>query len=197
MNRTPSIRLSNAASGLRLRGLAAALAAATLAGCVVAPPRHRDYGAPPPRAEPPAAAAPMYFYPERGQGEAQQDRDRYECYRWAVRETGIDPGMRPVQRTLAPSTGPVAREPGSAVAGAMAGAAVGGVLSSPRNTGAGLVLGAIFGSVLGAAAEENRAQSIERQQDARRRDWEARQAPVNDFRRAIGACMSGRGYAVR
>ena len=26
----------------------------------------------------------MYFYPERGQPGAQQDRDRYECYRWAV-----------------------------------------------------------------------------------------------------------------
>jgi hypothetical protein len=38
-------------------------------------------------------------------------------------------------------------------------------------------------------------------QDARRRDWQAREdarmQPVEGFRRAMSACMSGRGYAVR
>jgi hypothetical protein len=178
------------------RLVATALAAATLAGCVVAPPRQRVvYEQPPP--PPPAAAQPMYFYPERGQGDEQQDRDRYECYRWAVRETGTDPGMQPVQRGWAPSTAPVERNPAPVAAGAITGAAVGAIASSPRNAGAGMVLGAIFGGMLGAAASENQAQQQERVQEARRRDWEARQAPVEGFRRAMSACMSGRGYAVR
>lgn len=35
--------------------------------------------------------------PARAQTEALQDRDRYECYRWAVRETSTDPGITPVR----------------------------------------------------------------------------------------------------
>jgi hypothetical protein len=84
--------------------LALLLAALTLSGCVVAPrydspdgPRYRR--PPPAQAQAPAPApAPMYFYPMRNQSEAQQERDRYECYRWAVHQSGIDPGMTPHHR---------------------------------------------------------------------------------------------------
>lgn len=181
-----------------LRWGAAVLAAIGLAGCVVAPPREVHHGPPPrPVPEPMAAPAPMYFYPQQGQGEERQDRDRYECYRWAVRQTGVDPGMQPLRQAPAPEPAPVTRSAGPAVAGAATGAIVGGVVSSPRNAGAGMVLGALFGGMLGAAAEENRAQAVERAQDARARRWEANQVPLRDFHRAIGACMEGRGYAVR
>jgi len=63
-----------------------ALAGAMLMGCVVAPvaPPPSPRPAPPPPVHTPQgrspaatpASSPMYFYPERGQGEAQQDRDR-------------------------------------------------------------------------------------------------------------------------
>lgn len=33
----------------------------------------------------------LYVYPRLGQDEAQRDRDRYECYVWAVDQTGFDP----------------------------------------------------------------------------------------------------------
>ncbi|MEJ2691080.1 MAG: hypothetical protein P8130_14290 [Deltaproteobacteria bacterium] len=33
----------------------------------------------------------LYIYPKKGQSPAQQDTDRYECYRWAVKQTGFDP----------------------------------------------------------------------------------------------------------
>lgn len=166
-----------------------------LAACVVAPPRH--YRAAPPPPPPRPVEQTLYFYPTRAQSEAQQDRDRYECYRWSVRETGVDPGMRPLRQSAQPATVPVERDPGATVGGAMAGAAVGGIVSSPRNVGTGLVLGAVIGGLLGTAAEESRAQAEERRQEARRDNWEARQAPVNDFRRAMSACMTGRGYSVR
>ena len=185
------------------RRLRAAALVLPLAGCVVAPPREARYERPEPRREyrEPRQAAPLeqtlYFYPSRDQSEALQDRDRYECYRWAVRETGTDPGMRPVRQTAAPNTAPVVRDPGATVGGAVAGAAVGAIVSSPRHTGAGLVLGAIFGGLLAASAEEGRAQAAERRQDARREDWDTRQAPLDNFRRAMSACMSGRGYSVR
>ncbi|MCB1703638.1 MAG: hypothetical protein KDI17_02195 [Halioglobus sp.] len=38
-----------------------------------------------------AATAEVFVYPGKGQSAEQQDRDRYECYRWAVAQTGYDP----------------------------------------------------------------------------------------------------------
>ena len=189
----PARLAARAFAGLpyRPRLAVAGLTLLMLAGCA-APPRHVSRPLPPP----PVAMEPMYFYPEREQGAERQDRDRYECYRWAVRETNFDPGMRPVQRTPAPP--PVARDPGAAVAGGVTGAVVGAAVSSPRNVGTGLVLGAIFGSMVGAAAEESRAEAVEQARDARRAEWDARQqVPLSNFRRAMSACMGGRGYAVR
>lgn len=44
-----------------------------------------------------AAVAPvaeeLFIYPKDGQSEQQQERDRYECHRFAVRETGYDPTL--------------------------------------------------------------------------------------------------------
>lgn len=33
----------------------------------------------------------IFVYPNRGQSDEQRDRDRYECYVWAVEQTGFDP----------------------------------------------------------------------------------------------------------
>lgn len=182
---------------LPTRSLAALLLAATLAGCVVAPARH-----PPPRMQPPPAQpvqpamAPMYFYPERGQSEERQDRDRYECYRLAVRDSGVDPGMTPVSRPWSPPPPRATRDGADVVGGAATGAIVGAAVSGPRHAGQNAVIGAVFGALLGAAVQESRAQAAEaaaaRQAEAAAR---ARQ-PLNDFRRAMGACMQSRGYTV-
>ncbi len=207
-------------TGLQPRWIAALMLTVGLTGCVVAPPygyRHHRHEAvviapapirnppPPPMQPPPAAPAPsdaMFFYPERGQDEERQDRDRYECYRWAVKQSGVDPGMTPTRSAAPPpEVAPVRRDGGAVAAGAITGGAVGAILSGPRRGGEGMILGAIFGAAMGAAAEESRAQAAERAQAARARDWEAREAqrrvPLDGFRRAMSACMSGRGYAVR
>ena len=166
--------------------LGAALALC-LSGCVVAPPRPP---APPPMQSPPQQA--VYFYPELSQDEAKQDRDRYECYRWSVRETGVDPGMTPV-RSVPPPPRAAVRDGAEVVAGAATGAIVGAAVSSPHATGQGMVLGAIFGTIIGAAAHEARVQSAEQ---AYARRVSAQQVPMDNFRRAMGACMTGRGYRV-
>jgi len=165
------------------RALATLATAALLAGCATAPPPD----APPPPAPQPA----MYFYPELSQDDRRQDRDRYECYRWSVRESGVDPGMTPVRHVPPPRA--AVRDGGEVVAGAATGAIVGAVVSSPYRTGEGMVLGAIFGSLIGAAAQESRVQAAEARH-ARRLEYQ--QVPMNNFRRAMGACMSGRGYRV-
>jgi len=173
----------------RLSPLVSAVLALSLAGCVVAPPRAY---APPPPAMQPAPQPTVYFYPELSQDEAKQDRDRYECYRWAVRETGVDPGMTPV-RGVPPPPRAAVRDGAEVVAGAATGAIVGAALSSPYHSGQGMVLGAIFGTMIGAAAHEARVQSAEQ---AYARHVSAQQVPVDNFRRAMGACMTGRGYRV-
>src|SRR5947208_71871 len=38
-----------------------------------------------------AAQSQLYVYPLKKQSSEQQDRDRYECHRWAVQQTGNDP----------------------------------------------------------------------------------------------------------
>ena len=59
-------------------------------------------------------AQDIYAYPAKGQSQSQQDRDRYECHSWAVKQTGFDPSRA---QAAASDTHAVA-EPASATAGA-------------------------------------------------------------------------------
>jgi hypothetical protein len=192
----------------RLRRVAAgvaALTAAVLAAGCVAPPRHAYAHNEVSRTAPPSPP-PMYFYPERQQNEVAQDRDRFECYRWASRESGVDPGMTPVrqeppQRVASARADSRAdpRDGAPVVVGAMTGAAI-GAMSSPHHPGDNAVIGAIFGAALGAIAQESRAQAIEqsqsRHQQAAQSAAQASAMPFDNFRRAMSACMTGRGYRV-
>jgi len=47
------------------------------------------------RREPPAPPVEIFVYPQRGQSEAEQATDRYECHSWGVKQTGFDP-VRPL-----------------------------------------------------------------------------------------------------
>lgn len=42
-------------------------------------------------AAPASAGDDFYTYPRNGQSDERQARDRYECHRWAVGQTGFDP----------------------------------------------------------------------------------------------------------
>ncbi len=143
----------------------------------------------------------VYFYPTAGQNPAQQDRDRYECHLWAVKHSGFDPSLplpAPAPRVeVIPSPPPGHDTALGAVTGAVLGAAVG----SPRSTGEGAVVGAVAGAVIGAASDasrQERAEVVQRRYDQR---YDARTAQVErqaqDYRRAMGACLEGRGYAVQ
>jgi hypothetical protein len=151
------------------------MASLMLSACVATPPPvARTQG------EAPVTAEPMYFYPEKGQDDARQDRDRYDCYRWAVSQSGFDPGMTAV--TLPPSAPRItpSRDGSQVAAGAVTGAVIGSVTSSRHHPGDAVVIGAIFS----ATSQSNQA--------AR----QAALAPLNGFRRAMGACMAGRGYRI-
>jgi len=40
---------------------------------------------------PPTGPDSVFVYPKSGQSAEQQDKDRYECHRWSVEQTGFDP----------------------------------------------------------------------------------------------------------
>lgn len=194
MTHTPS-RARSVATKLATAGLAL-----VLSGCVIAPPHPRHLPVPRVRVWVPF---PIWFVPVAGypHSEGSYDRDRYECYRTAVRETGLDPGgMTPLQERS--SSAPAGAE---VAAGAAVGAVAGGIVSSPRNAGAGMVIGALLGAAAGAVAADSR----ERVERAEREAREAREArargPEDDltreeqqrFRRAMSECMERRGYRPR
>jgi len=85
----PEKRASRA--GLRLFLLLTVLA---LAGCY--PATYREVSRPMPGDNGRSPGAPItqiYFYPKAGQTNEQQSRDHYECYNWAMQQTGFDPSQ--------------------------------------------------------------------------------------------------------
>jgi len=180
----------------RVAIFAAATLSAVLCGCVTPPPPRP---LPPP---PPPVQTNIYAYPTNGQTAEQQDRDRYDCYQWAIQQTGFDPSSPsvPPHERIQVVGGPPAVPPGAGVAtGAVTGAVLGAIVSGPRNAGAGALVGAVLGGVLGGAAESAQDQAaaqsntvvVQRQQSAQL------ERKAGDFKRAAGACLEARGYSVR
>lgn len=142
------------------------------------------------------AASPLYFYPQHQQSAAQQDRDRYECYRWAVERTRTDPGMTPLRHD--PAAGTVVVEdvpPGrDTMLGALAGAAIGGIAAPSGRSGDGAAIGLVLGALFGAISEQHRLETARQVRPAAPAAYAGRATP---FERAMSACMSARGYVVR
>lgn len=180
---------------LSLPGLGLVILALT--GC--APPVYsvRPSSEPPP----PPPSTRIYFYPKHGQSAEQQRRDRYECYLWAVNKTHFDPAqanLAPHQRVEVEPAVP----PGTDTAtGAMTGAVVGSMMSGPRDSGEGMVFGAIAGALLGHASDQARQQQAQQIQQQYNSRYDERYARVDEqarnYRRAMTACLEGRGYTVR
>ena len=186
--------------------LAALVAAALLsAGCVETrpppqPPPRPVQPPPPPTPEPVPPSPDVYFYPKQGQTQPQQDRDRYECYLWANKKTGYDPSrLQPDTRARVR----VVAVPGpghDAAVGTFTGAVLGAAVSRPRDAGAGALIGAVAGAVLGSVSDESRNRAASEEQ-ARLDEIQARRAAASDaqlqsYRRALKACLEGRGYSV-
>ncbi len=178
------------------------LAVLVVSACYPAPYR------PIPRSMPGETAAPpqvpptqVYFYPRAGQTNEQQSRDHYDCYNWAVKQTGFDPGQSPIptdQRVRVVPMPPPGHDTATlAIAGAVLGALIGG----PRHAVGGALIGASGGAIAGAASDSARMESARQQEEAYASRDRARDARLDEkafgFRRAMSACLEGRGYSVR
>ena len=186
-------------AGLRLFLLLTVLA---LAGCYPAP--YREVSRPMPGETATAPQVPptqVYFYPKAGQTTEQQSRDHYDCYNWAVQQTGFDPGRSAIptdQRVRVVPMPPPGHDTATlAVAGAVLGALIGG----PRHALGGALIGASSGAIAGAASDSARVESARQQEEAYAARDRTRDARLDEkafgFRRAMSACLEGRGYSVQ
>lgn len=143
-------------------------------------------------------ATQVFIYPNAGQDAQRVDRDRYECYVWAVGQTGFDPSqpsLAPHQRVEVVAIPP---PEGEIVASAVTGAAIGAVVSRPRHAAEGALVGAILGGIIGGATQATRTEALQNSRDALERQRLAQlERQSNDYRRALTACLEGRGYTVK
>jgi hypothetical protein len=135
------------------------------------------------------------------QSAEQQGRDRYECYLWARQQTGFDPSaplLAPHQRVEVIPQPPPGHD---AAAGAVTGAVIGSIITAPHDSGKGAIIGAVAGAMAGAASDAARQQEAERIQAQYDRQAALRNASIEgkakNYRRAMAACLEGRGYSVR
>lgn len=143
----------------------------------------------------------LYFYPKSGQTNEQQSRDHYECYNWAVQQTGFDPGQSEIPQNQRVRVVPMPPPGHDTATLAIAGAVLGALIGGPRHAAQGALIGASSGAIAGAASDSARMESARQQEEAynarnRARDAQL-DAKVDGFRRAMTACMEGRGYSVR
>lgn len=136
-------------------------------------------------------ASDLYVYPAKGQSADQQNKDEYECYQWAKRDTGFDPMAAPTTSTPAPST---EQRRGGVVRGGLGGAAIGAIVGNSDDAAKGAAIGGLLGGM------RQRSQNVSAQQE--REQWEQQQANQyagnrNNYNRAYAACLEGRGYTVK
>ena len=148
----------------------------------------------------------LFVYPEEGQSADQQQKDDMECYNWAKDQTDYDPVNPPQSQAVVADSGP----DGSRARGALRGAAAGAVVDEVREdqVGGGAQVnerygnddrarntGAVIGATRGGA--RSRRGRREDQQQAEQQVAAAGDAQLDGFKKALGACLTGRDYSVQ
>jgi YMGG-like Gly-zipper len=146
-----------------------------------------------------ANADDLLIYPAKGQSTEQLEKDRYECHRWAVGQSGFDPSKpQPpsAQAQQYPSNQPT--QPHvlkGAARGALVGT-VGGAIGG--DAGKGAAIGAATGGTVGALRRrDQRLQQQATQQRAASNQANSANSARGRYYRAMSACLQGRGYSVQ
>ena len=143
-----------------------------------------------------ALAQEMIIYPAKGQSQEQMDKDKFECYNWAKKQTNFDPMEVPKATEPPPEKeaqkGGVAR---GGARGALVGVTAGAIAG---DAGKGAAIGAASGALIGGM----RRRDQKRQQEQGEQQWAQEQASQyqqrrNNYNRAYGACLEGRGYTIK
>lgn len=178
------------------------LATFLLSACYPAP--YRTVSRPAPEATydtPRVSLTQVYFYPKAGQSTEQQSRDHYDCYNWAVKQTGFDPGQSAIPTDERVRVVPMPPPGHDTATLAVAGAVLGALIGGPRHALGGALIGASGGAMVGATSDSARQESARQQEEAYAARDRARDDRIAErasgFRRAMSSCLEGRGYSVR
>jgi hypothetical protein len=143
----------------------------------------------------------VYYYPKTGQTAEQQSRDHYECYNWAVQQTGFDPNDTDIPAQGRVQVVPVPPPGHDTAALSVAGAIIGAIIGGPKHALGGAAVGAAGGAMIGAASDASRQEAAQQLEEAYdRRDGAIEldlEKKATDFRNAMSACLEGRGYSVK
>jgi len=147
------------------------------------------------------AITQIYFYPNKGQSTEQQSRDHYACYNWAVDQTGFDPSASsiiPEQRVRVVPMPPPGQD---TIIMSIAGAVLGALIGGPHYAAQGAIIGAAGGAMAGAVSDISRQEAARQLEEAYANGNQARnvhkEKKALEFRRAMSACLEGRGYTVK
>ena len=145
----------------------------------------------------PALANDLYVFPAKGQSQDQTERDKYNCYSWAKRQTGFDPMQAP--KATAPPPQQQAPQ-GGIFRGAARGAAVGAVVGeiAKDDPGKGAAIGAASGALFGGMRRRDQMMRQQQQQQQYAQQQASQyQHRRNEYDRAYAACLEGKGYTVK
>ena len=133
----------------------------------------------------------LFPFPTNDQSQQQQKVDEFECYKWAMEQTGIDPLNLPKVEVEIQS-GPTGGAVKGAARGAAGGAAIGAIADDDAGKGAaiGATAGAMRGRRAGKQAQAQQNQQAQANADA------AEEETKNTFKKAFSACLSGKGYTI-
>lgn len=141
--------------------------------------------------------AEMFIYPKEGQSKEKQEMDEFQCHKWAVGQTGVDPMKQ--QSAAAPQAQPQTQSHrGGALRGAGRGAALGAVGGAiAGDAGKGAAIGAGVGALGGAMRRRQSEQKqMAAQQQGQQQAAQQSQAQVQRYNKAKSVCLKGRGYSV-
>ena len=117
-----------------------------------------------------------------------------------MQQTGFDPSRRSAPAEHSKPLVPVNNTGATVVGGALMGAAIGAAVSNHGEHDEGAVIGAIAGTALGALAanaqtsQASATHAVQKQVTPARSSYEQQAA---EYRRAMSACLEGRGYVVK
>ena len=134
----------------------------------------------------------LYVYPAKGQSQQQQKKDEFECYKWAMEQSGVDPLNLPKVEAPPVQSGPTGGAVKGAAKGAAAGAAIGAITG---DAGQGAAVGAAAGAMAGRRAGKQ-AQAQQNQQ-AEASTAAQEQAIMDSFKKAFSVCLEGKGYTIK
>ncbi len=134
----------------------------------------------------------LFVYPAKGQSKQQQKKDEFECYLWAVEQSGIDPLNLPKVEAAPVQSGPTGGAVKGAAKGAAAGAAIGAIAG---DAGKGAAIGAAAGGMAGRS-KGKQAQAQQNQQ-SQANAAASEQAMKDSYVKAFSVCIEGKGYTIK